>query len=296
MLSSLGYAGLRAARIPALRRRFRDGGVVLCYHNVVRERHDMASGDPGLHLPLDRFATQLRWLARHYRIVPLSEMVTRLRAGLRVRGLAALTFDDGYRGCVETAVPLLRELGIPATIFVVATAPGSPRGFWWDHPAVVGRPDPARRQRWLEDLRGDQATILDAVGADPADPVPPALRPAGWSALLAATAQGIELGAHSLRHQALPRLTDAELKADLDECRREIEARTGTRPLHFAYPYGLWDRRVRDAVRRAGFFAAVTLDRGANTPDTDPWALRRVNIASGLSAAAFECWLAGVRP
>src|ERR1041385_5799969 len=178
MLSSLGYAGLRAARIPALRRRLQDGGVVLCYHNVLRERDTRGAGDPGLHLPVDRFVDQLRWLSRHYTIVPLGELVTRLRAGRTVRRLLALTFDDGYQGTTETAVPLLRELRLPATIFVAAEAPGSRTGFWWDHPAVVRRLTPEGRELWLRNCRGDGAAILEAIGAGAEVPLSPPPRPA----------------------------------------------------------------------------------------------------------------------
>jgi peptidoglycan/xylan/chitin deacetylase (PgdA/CDA1 family) len=283
MLSSLGYSGLRAAGIPTLTRRFHPGGAILCYHNVRRERHTPRGGDPGLHLGIERFAEQVRWLTRHYSIVPLSEMVARIRSGRSVRGLVVLTFDDGYAEVLEVALPLLRDLRLPATVFVVADAPGP-------------RAQPQSRQRWLHQLRGDRDAILATLDTPVPSSVPTPSLPAGWPALLAATVDGIEVGAHSLRHRTLTALSDAELDADLTECRELIARHIGIPPAHFAYPYGLWDRRVRDAVRRAGYSAAVTLDRGLNTPRTDPWGLRRINVAAGIGRAAFECWVAGLRP
>jgi peptidoglycan/xylan/chitin deacetylase (PgdA/CDA1 family) len=298
MLSSLGYSGLRAAGIPTLSRRFHPGGAILCYHNVRRERHTPRGGDPGLHLGIERFAEQLRWLTRHYSIVPLTEMVARIRSGRSVRGLVVLTFDDGYAEVLEVALPLLRDLRLPATVFVVADAPGPRAPFWWDHPSVVqaSTEQPRSRQRWLHDLRGDQGAILATLDTAIPSSVPTPALPAGWPALLAATVDGIEVGAHSLRHRTLTALSEAELDADLTECRELIARHIGVRPVHFAYPYGIWDRRVRDAVRRAGYSAAVTLDRGLNTPRTDPWGLRRINVAAGIGRAAFECWVAGLRP
>src|SRR5918996_3990136 len=117
MLSRLYYAGLSAVRLPALARRLANGSVILCYHNVVRERDITHSeperesplsrracpeppgwrGDPAVHLPYHRFSAQMRWLTDHYRVVPLREIVRRLAHGLPLRGLAAVTFDDAYQ-------------------------------------------------------------------------------------------------------------------------------------------------------------------------------------------------------
>jgi len=294
VLSTLGYAGLRASGIPALTRRFSRGGAILCYHNVVRRRHTPAVGDPGLHLPLDRFAEQLRWLTRHYTIIPLEEMVARIKHDRPLHGTVAITFDDAYRGVFESALPVLRDLRIPATMFVVAATPGTDTPYWWDHPAIV-RQDPLHdRAHWLHDLRGDGSAITGTLDPATLERVPRSHLPDSWAAILAATAQGISIGAHSLSHRTLTRLTDRELEEDLVECRTLIERHTGIRPTILAYPYGVWDRRVRDIVRALGFDAAVTLDRGANTPRTDPWALRRTNVPATIGRAAFECWVAGL--
>jgi peptidoglycan/xylan/chitin deacetylase (PgdA/CDA1 family) len=294
VLSAIGYAGLRATGLPALTRRFGRGGVILCYHNVVRARYTQDAGDPGLHLPLDRFTEQIRWLARHYTIIPLEEMVVRIRTGRPLHGQVALTFDDGYRGVFDSALPVLRDLRLPATVFVVATAPGASTPFWWDHPAIVRREPLSDPSHWLHDLRGDPAAILGTLDSAAPERVPRSHLPDGWASIVAATTQGISIGAHTLLHRNLTRLTDEELEADLVECRTLIQWQTGIRPTILAYPYGLWDRRVRDAVRRLGFSAAVTLDRGTNTSRTDPWALRRTNVPASIGNAAFECWVAGL--
>src|SRR2546426_176600 len=122
MLRSAYYAGLGALGLPALMRRFRAAGVVLCYHNVCSTGAAARAGEPAVHLPVDRFAAQARWLARHYDVVPLRELVGRLEAGRSLRGLAAVTFDDAYAGVFTHAWPLLLELGLPATVFVVGDA------------------------------------------------------------------------------------------------------------------------------------------------------------------------------
>ena len=295
MLSGLGYATLRAAGLPALSRSLSRGGLILGYHNVLRERHTPPPGDPGLHLPGDRFHAQMEWLARHYEVIPLAELVARMLVGRPLRGLVALTFDDGYDGVFDAALPILRSLGLPATLFVVGAAPDIGRPFWWDHPAVVAADPDTHRWAWLETLRGDGPVILQSLGAPTDPPANGIPRSATWQTIAAAAGHGIDLGAHSLTHRTLTRLDDAELAVELERGRDFIVHHTGVRPVLFAYPYGHWDRRVRDEVQHAGYAAAVTLDPGFIAGTDDPWSLKRLNIPAGLGQAGYACWLAGIR-
>src|SRR5207244_8407683 len=104
-------------------------------------------------------------------------------AGRSLRGLATLTFDDGYAGVFGYARPLLLELGIPATVFVVAGAPDACDAFWWDYPVIAHSATPDRRREWLMELRGDSEAITKALSAGPAPPLPPSHRPAAWDTI-----------------------------------------------------------------------------------------------------------------
>jgi len=101
---------------------------------------------------------------------------------------------------------------------------------------------------------------------------------------------------HSVTHRTLTELDDAELDAEITSSWEAIRSRTGICPEFFAYPYGRWDARVRDAVRAAGYRGAVTLDYGLVHGRADPWALRRVNVPAAISQPAFEAWAAGLWP
>jgi peptidoglycan/xylan/chitin deacetylase (PgdA/CDA1 family) len=255
LLADSYYGALRATGVPAFRRRRKDAGLILCYHNVVATMDGMDA--LGLHQARTRFERQMRWLVGHYDVVPLHEFVHRLTRPASLRALAAVTFDDGYSGVFEHAVPILDALGIPATVFLVADAPGSNAPFWWDGSAVH--------------------------------------RPADWQTICDALGSGIDLGAHSVNHPSLPSLTDAELEHEVLRSRAMIHSVTGTWPQFFAYPYGHWNTHVRDVVRSVGYRGALTLDFGLNGPDADRWALHRINVPAGISDAAFESWTAGCR-
>jgi peptidoglycan/xylan/chitin deacetylase (PgdA/CDA1 family) len=278
-----------------LTRRLRHGGVVLCYHNVIAESDTRPPGGLGLHMPLPTFERQMRWLAAHYEIVSLQEFVGRLTRGSSLRGAVAVTFDDGYRGVFDHAWPLLRTLGMPATVFVVAEAPGRNEGFWWDDPDVLRAYSPARRQHWLTALRGDGATIVESLApADSPGQAPPGHRPADWQTIADAVKSGLQVGVHSATHRSLPALDERELEREVVASRDVVARRTGVTPEFFAYPYGLWNDRVRQAVRSAGYRAAFTLEYGHNAAAADPWVLRRVNVPAGIEPAAFQAWFAGL--
>lgn len=253
LIASSYYGGLRAAGVPALRRRLKDASLILCYHNVVDAGR--GGGCPGLHESRDRFERQMRWLAAHYDVIGLHELTERLLSGQRLRSVAAVTFDDGYAGVFEHAVPVLDALRMPATVFVVAEAVGSRTPFPWDGRASH--------------------------------------RPADWDQIRAALGGGLDLGVHSATHVSLPRLTDAELEREIVSSRTIIRRATGVSPRFFAYPFGHWDMRVREAVQSAEYAGALTLDFGLNARHQDRWALRRVNVPAGISDSAFESWASG---
>jgi peptidoglycan/xylan/chitin deacetylase (PgdA/CDA1 family) len=251
------YGGLRTLGVTAVRRRWVDAALVLCYHNVVAPGNDTA-GEASLHLARDRFERQMRWLAAHYQVVTLRELVDRLAVGRSLGTLAAVTFDDGYAGVYTHALPILDRLGLPASVFLVAEAVGTAAAFAWD-----------------------------------GEPVPASHRPADWPTILAARGR-IDVGVHSATHRSLPMLDDAELEAEIVASRAAIHQATGVRPDFFAYPFGHWDRRIRDRVEAAGYRAALALDFGLNDDSADRWALRRVNVPAEISDTAFEAWAAGL--
>ncbi len=296
MATTIHYRILKLSGLFALTRQLRQGALILCYHNVVAADQAPPNGDPGLHMPLPRFRSQMRWLGGHYEMVSLAELMDRLRSKRRVGSLATVTFDDGYAGVFTHALPVLRDLGIPAAVFVVANVPATCEEFWWDHPAVTPSLSHSQRQHWLETLRGDGKMILSTLGAGRVDRrASDLVRPADWATIAAAARSGVTVGVHSASHRVLSRLSDAELRDEVVTARTTIGTQLGSEPELFAYPYGLWTDRVRQAVAAAGYRAAVTLNSGLNTKSADPMALRRLNVPAQISDAAFEAWTAGLR-
>jgi peptidoglycan/xylan/chitin deacetylase (PgdA/CDA1 family) len=104
------------------------GGVILMYHRVVRSLLDPWR----LCLSPENFNEQLEALRRHRTVLPLAELASRVASGGCLDGCVAITFDDGYADNLLIAAPILREHGIPATLFLATGKVGTRREFWWD--------------------------------------------------------------------------------------------------------------------------------------------------------------------
>ncbi len=198
-------------------RRFRP--IILTFHAVSDDWHHPLS-------------VSLRALERHVRLV--------LRRGYRpatarevVSGngrLLHVTFDDGYRSAGD-ALPVLRRLGVPATVFACTDFTGE---------------------------NGQRGHIPESVALAPGAP-PIELETMTWDDLRAISEAGVEVGAHTVTHPHLTALTDRELERELCESREKIEAELGRPCPVVAYPYGDEDERVHAAARAAGFEAAFAI-------------------------------------
>src|SRR5262245_49985278 len=103
--------------------------VILMYHSV-DERHGR-SDMWGLSVAPHNFASQIEALVSERTVVPLEDLARCVRAGRVPRGLAAITFDDGYANNATAAKPILEAYEMPATLFYMTAAADTP-GFWWD--------------------------------------------------------------------------------------------------------------------------------------------------------------------
>ncbi|HEY2937747.1 MAG TPA: polysaccharide deacetylase family protein, partial [Gaiellaceae bacterium] len=92
--------------LSAIPRERRAGVRVVHYHYVFDDERE-------------RFERHVRFLAREFRPVSLSEAVERLRTGRTDGDELVVTFDDGFRNQLENAAPLLAESGISACFYLV---------------------------------------------------------------------------------------------------------------------------------------------------------------------------------
>jgi peptidoglycan/xylan/chitin deacetylase (PgdA/CDA1 family) len=197
-----------------------DDVLVLCYHAVSRTwRQPLAVTPQGLE-------RQLTFLVdRGYRGVTFHEVVTSRPTGRTL----AVTFDDAFRSVWQLAVPILSRLGLPGTIFVPTSFPGSKALRW---PGIEG--------------------LADGQSQDE-------LAPMSWDELRQAAALGWEIGSHTRTHPRLTQLADRELEDELRRSREDCETMIGCACRSIAYPYGDHDSRVVAIAGGVGYVAGATL-------------------------------------
>jgi peptidoglycan/xylan/chitin deacetylase (PgdA/CDA1 family) len=249
-LAMRAYTRARIARGRVLGRRGRWRGVrILGYHGISNRRHV-------LNVRPDRFRAQLEAvLESDARVIRLEEALDLLERPVDGR-YVAVTFDDAYADNGEIAAPILRELGIPATIFVPTRIVDGAGSYTWFR-------DPPRALTW-DELR---ALVTEGL---------------------------IDAQAHTRTHAWLPRLDDARARDEIFGARADIEQRLGYAPTTLAYPAGHYTAREVALVREAGYRAAVTSDPGAN-PGAQPLAtLRRTFVYWEDTDADFRAKLDGL--
>ncbi|MGK5637516.1 polysaccharide deacetylase family protein [Streptomyces sp. URMC 126] len=109
-----------------------------------------------------------------------------------------------------------------------------------------------------------------------------------WDQLRELARAGAEVGGHSHTHPQLDQLPDEGLAFEIGRCREILTGELGRPPVSFAYPYGYSSRRVREAVRSAGFGISLAVGNGLAARRQGPYAVRRVTVRRTTGIADFE--------
>jgi peptidoglycan/xylan/chitin deacetylase (PgdA/CDA1 family) len=262
---SIRFAAVAAAKkavklallAPAAARRTTEPGLfVLIYHRVG------AGQGQEMDLPLGTFRRQMEWLSANAEVVPLAAGLDRLAAGPFERDRVAVTFDDGYGDVYTRAWPVLRDLALPATVFL---ATGFMEG---ESPAPI-RPGAGDR--------GEQP------------------RPLGWDQVGEMAASGlVGVGSHTHTHRDLDELSASEAAEECERSNDVLRARAGVEPDVFAYPRAVIGNADVVAER---YRWAVGGDGTKNLPGrADPHRLSRTPVRASDGFFFFRRRLDGIAP
>jgi peptidoglycan/xylan/chitin deacetylase (PgdA/CDA1 family) len=300
---------------------------IITYHAVVRSPlkiYDWCFLGEG------SFRRQLEYLKKHFDVVSLAAAVEALRTGMLNRPTAVITLDDGYQNNYSVAFPILREFGLPATVFITTGFINTDDTFWnlrlnlslantkrtslsW-RGKVLDLSDTSSRakanvtiRRSLRDLpRAELMSrlneIIKMLGEDPKRPIEldSPFRMLTAQAVKEMNQSGlIEFGAHTHTHRILTRLSSDECKNEIELSVRRVEELSGRACSFFAYPLGGrndYNQQSIDILRNLGICAAVTTRSGANDGKTPPLELRRYGSGPNDDMAVFQLKVHHFRP
>ncbi|MEM8573991.1 MAG: polysaccharide deacetylase family protein [Pseudomonadota bacterium] len=267
-------------------------------------------------------------------VITLDEAADRLTHGDKGR-FACFTFDDGYRDNRDYALPLFQERELPFTLYIPTAYPTGQGQLWWLalEQAIAaaksevevdrdGRPwrlptatDAEKTKAyetiywWLRDLpehrmRATVGSLADRYDIDLGQQCRDLIMT--WDEIRDVAADPlVTIGAHTKDHFALAKLPVDEAVAQMIDSADALEAELGSRPAHFAYPYGdAGSAGARDfaLAEGAGFRTAVTTRKGMLFPAHKEHltALPRVSLngefqnlsytAAYLTGAPFAIW------
>ena len=213
----------------------------LCYHSVAEE------GPRFLTVKPDLFERQLALLVRRgFETGGLSELEA-AAAGRAAGRTVFLTFDDGFRDNHDTVLPLLREHGLRAFVFIL--------------PPLAEEGGPLAWPEVAEDARRHPGTM----------------RSVDWAMLEEMKEGGFEVGSHTLSHPHLPDLEPEALRQELADSRARIAARLGSCET-LAYPFGAWSPAVAEAARECGYRFAFSLPTETGQRAAGALSIPRINV------------------
>ncbi len=96
-----------------------------------------------------------------------------------------------------------------------------------------------------------------------------------------------EAASHTFYHPMLPTMNRTELRSQLVKSKTILEKELGIVVKDLAYPFGLYDERVIQEAKAAGYLAAYTVNLGSNHPGADPFTLSRYMVAAGTGDKSF---------
>jgi peptidoglycan/xylan/chitin deacetylase (PgdA/CDA1 family) len=319
------YSGLRKAM--AAYRRAQSGGrriLIVSYHRVVSDfTGELQRSIPGLLISQETFRRHLEEAhAAGFELASIGDAVD-VMAGRRIakKDLCVVTFDDGYRDVYRYAYPVLKQMGVPAIIYLPTAFIGTDRRFNHDRlfhllrrvqerhyrPLYDALPAPSLEllgpilsgqktvSAALDDFIGEHPTrvltdIIDALerqlGGGP-DLVPEQGDVMNWDEVRRMARDGFEFGAHTLGHTVLTLEPTEVVEREILESKRTIEREVGITVRDFAYCNGWYSDEIIRVLSSNGFRSGVTTEDFPNRIGGDPFTLKRKvlweNFSLGLT-------------
>lgn len=227
-----------------------NGVPILTYHKV---SPNPAKGGLGLRVRPKDFDWEMHYLKDSgYHTVDLGAVVDHYKNGRKLpEKPIVITFDDGYRNNYRYAYPILKKYGFTATIFVATKTIGGINEF-----------------DYLANIQPKNQML-------------------SWNEIKEMNDSGITIGAHTIDHVRLSKISQSEAKNQILGSKEILEKELKKEVRYFCYPYGDCNQTVAQIVKECGFSAATTTEPGIVESDMNPYLLKRICITGYFDHSRF---------
>lgn len=299
-VKNVAYTIVKAlAGVKVLKYLARNHPRILMYHRI----RATPEGD-GIHV--DIFRQQMEVLARDFNVIALNDLLKLAHKNEPLpQHAVVITFDDGYEDCYLNAHPVLQALSLPATVFVTTGFVSNETWLWPDkikYMLSTSEIDnlfvPEINQTLM--LKSDKLLAWHAVadycltipdkqmklfinelaiklGVSLPVSAPELFKALSWDQVKEMSANGIDIGSHSVTHPVMTKLELAELRSELSDSKQAIEQMLDKPITGFCFPNGLREDindEVQREIKRAGYQYALAAFPSLN-PLSDRWAIGR---------------------
>ena len=273
---------------------------VLIFHRVLQEPDPLFPGE----MHARRFDQICGWLASWFKVLALDDAVARLKTGTLPARAACITFDDGYADNYHVALPILKRHGLSATFFIATGFLNGGR-MWNDtiiesvrlsKAPVLDLSSLGLGHHCIESVNEKTAAIANLIGqikyrpsqerititerlAQLAKVWPPEDLMMTSREAKAMRHAGMQIGAHTVNHPILARVTDDLARQEIEDSKIFLEQLLSERVGLFAYPNGKpgedYSQQTVAVARNLGFDAAVSTQWGASCMGSDLFQIKR---------------------
>lgn len=298
---------------------------MLMYHRVLtHEEVARQSVQPGMYVLDYVFAQQMSFLKKNFTLLSLRQLLDLWQSGtwnIDAR-YCVVTFDDGWVDNYRHAYPVLKKVGIPATIFLPTDYVGTDRWFWPDQLALLFKSlgdrkcapeavremgkvcaeylgngdsfgESMRRGEDVSDRIIDQCKRLPierinelvATVADRMEVSLPQERViVNWDEVREMSNGGVSFGSHSCSHRILTTITSDDVSVELTRSKRVLLEQGVNYVPVFCYPNGDSDDSIQRQVQDCGYEAACSVRMGVEGPvPENKYSIRRVGIHNDIT-------------
>jgi len=242
------------------------GVKILLYHNV-DEKY---------------FETHLKYLKSKYEVISLKDMLSKFLSGDELSNTFVITFDDGVKENYSL-LSIIKKYNIEPTIFITNHVTTNQR-YWFNG---------LQQEELIKLLEVPNHERLEIIG-NYIEKKNITSREALSLHELNEMKDFVDFQPHTVTHPSLVQCSEREIEDEIKSSYEFVKNITGEKPVTFAPPFGIYDERVIEVLKKLSFKASLTVTPGINSNHENLFALKRIGVPKTCDLNEFITRIDGV--